>query len=141
MIIDIPITVDLCRTITEKASKRPTHVAAVARGGLIAGSLLSRHWDAQIITIQDDKSRKSLIEISKILNKSNSAHVLIIDDYCDTGYTMSNITNYLFQYSEPDRVTTAVLCSRHSATDLIDIYGMTIDDKQEIRTQNDTIRG
>lgn len=133
MELDVTTTVDLCKMIAEKVNNPPTHVAAISRGGLIAGLTLSKHWDVPLVPIHNNDSRKSLIEVTKILNSGDHVHVLIVDDYCVTGYTMSNITNYLFRYSDPNKVTTAVVCSPKSASDLVDICGMVVEDGQKIK--------
>lgn len=134
MNIDLETTKRLCKNIVEKTEIEPTHIAAICNGGIVAGGILSRYWDCSFMAIQNDHSRKSLLELTKAINNTYDSHILIVDDFCDTGFTMSNITNYLFLYSNPNRVSTAVLCARERAKDLVDIYGTVVKDDQKIES-------
>jgi hypoxanthine phosphoribosyltransferase len=133
MNIDYTTTVSLCRIITEKATQTPTHIAAINRGGLIVGLTLSHHWEIPLITIQNN-DEKSLNQIKEILENGDATHVLLVDDYCDTGYTISEITNHLFRYSDPSKITTAVLCAKKKSADLVDICAEVIENEEKIKT-------
>lgn len=134
MKIDINTTKDLCRNIVDRVRVPPTHIAGICNGGIVAGGILSRYWDIPFIAIKNDQSRKSLVELTKVINDAHDPSILIVDDFCDTGFTMSSITNYLFMYSEPNSVTTAVLCARETTQDLVDVYGIIVEDNEYIES-------
>lgn len=103
--------VTVCKAMS-CAQYYPGVIVALSRGGLDFGVKLS-HWyeDAQFVplvwqtrdgTIQDGET------LLELINSNAGRSVLIVDDICDSGFTLKGIEQYLSEHGAGDQVDYAV---------------------------------
>lgn len=101
MFIDWNTVVNSCESIADFFNK--TNIVAVvgiARGGVIPGSIISRALDTEFTCIKaksynsNNTRGKLTIDVSENLKFSNGS-VLIVDDICDSGYTLDEVKKYM----------------------------------------------
>ena len=122
----------------ELKDKGITHVIGVARGGLVPATIISYMLDKPLITygISSYKGTKKTekIHTSQPLNtaelKENNAHVLVVDDICDTGDTMKYITTNLALGSISYK--TACIFTKEKHKEWLDHYGLVVPDDKWI---------
>mgnify|MGYP003626291854 CR=1 FL=1 len=127
------------RTIADRLKDRDiTHVVGLARGGLIPATIMSYVLDKPLLatgvsSYEGDRKTKKLLTYQP-LNikelKEVNAHVLIVDDICDTGDTMVHVTNKLALGNIA--YTTACICTKTKITDWLDHYGIVVSDDKWI---------
>lgn len=121
----------LAHSITEQIDP-PTHVAALSRGGLTLGVMLSHHWNVPLIPIQwstRDHASKNMEDAMRVLvtlGENDSNHVLLVDDICDTGRSLRELTEFLYDHHLPgarERITTACLFRKPESVFTPDLIG------------------
>ena len=128
----------VARTVATRFKGRGiTHVIGVARGGLVPATIISYMLDKPLITygISSYKgTKKTEFHTSQPLStaalKENNAHVLIVDDICDTGDTMRYITTNLALGSISYK--TACIFTKEKHKEWLDHYGLVIPDDKWI---------
>ena len=129
----------VARTVATRFKGRGiTHVIGVARGGLVPATIISYMLDKPLITygISSYKGTKKTekIHTSQPLNtaelKENNAHVLVVDDICDTGDTMKYITTNLALGSISYK--TACIFTKEKHKEWLDHYGLIAPDDKWI---------
>lgn len=130
----------LARNITEQIPA-PTHVAAISRGGLVLGTMLSHHWAVPLIPVQwstREHFNKRMADAMLILNTlsdSDSNHVLLVDDICDTGASLKELTDILYHHHVPharESITTACLFRRPNSVFVPDLTGEVVDQDAQV---------
>lgn len=125
----------LAHSITEQTEK-PTHVAALSRGGLALGVMLSHHWNVPLIPIQwstrdhGNKCVDDAMRILQTLGEKDANHVLLVDDICDTGVSLSELTDFLYHHHLPgahERITTACLFRKPESVFTPDLTGEVVE--------------
>lgn len=120
----------LCEVICDDISEPPTHVAAISRGGLVPGVMLSHWWSVPLIPVtwstRDfvDQQPQQLLPLLKLITNNSDHRILLVDDICDSGFTFGEITNRINDgdlASNRGTVITAALCAKASSRDLVDI--------------------
>lgn len=91
--IDWPDLLLGCRAITEAfIDKNIKTVVGIARGGIIPAAIISRQLNTIFNTIAaksyNDKTRGAVI-VGSLPDCIEEGNILIIDEICDSGYTMS----------------------------------------------------
>lgn len=86
------------------------YVTGIPRGGLIPGAYLSHALDLKYIQYEEAKN----------LPANLRAQVLVVDDICDSGYTLLDTMEFGFK--------TATLSLRYSSPFMPDFYGEKIMD-------------
>tara|TARA_R110000787_G_scaffold50977_2_gene121071 strand:- start:2134 stop:2577 length:444 start_codon:yes stop_codon:yes gene_type:complete len=127
------------RTIAEKLKDTDiTHVIGLARGGLVPATIMSYMLDKPLLTygISSYKGTKKTgkFHTSQPLNtaalKEHNAHVLIVDDICDTGGTMRYITTNLALGGI--NFKTACIFTKEKHKEWLDHYGLIAPDNKWI---------
>jgi len=132
----------LARTIARRVEDQQniTHVIGLARGGLIPATIISYVLDKPLLSyaISSYKGTKKTenlhvsqsINLKELKENNRDAHVLIVDDICDTGDTMDHIRKKLglggISY------TTACICTKEKHTNWLDHYGVVVPDNKWI---------
>jgi|TARA_R100001129_G_scaffold171836_1_gene142196 hypoxanthine phosphoribosyltransferase len=127
------------RTIADRLKEvEITHVIGLARGGLFPATIMSYMLDKPLIvtgisSYKDNKKTKSLstyqpLNIATL--KENNAHVLVVDDICDSGETIKYITNNLTLGGVKHK--TACIFTKEKHKELLDHYGIVISDNMWI---------
>lgn len=114
----------------------PDYIVGVKRGGLIPAIKLSHILNKPLIMMScqlrdstDNKVR--LYEVEEVPNDKN---ILIVDDICDSGITMSQImVQFLANLFVPSNVRTCALIFNTAQKFLVDYSGRNID-----RTEDDS---
>lgn len=128
-----------CETISSKLSSSnwiPDYIVGVKRGGLIPAVVLSHKFNKPLIMMScqlRDSSDKEvrLYEVEELPNDKN---VLIVDDICDSGFTMSKII--IRFYTNGFGIDNIKTCSLIYNTDqrfIVDYYSKEIDRQTEKR--------
>tara|TARA_R110001583_G_scaffold67256_1_gene192475 strand:+ start:59 stop:502 length:444 start_codon:yes stop_codon:yes gene_type:complete len=115
-----------------------THVVGLARGGLVPATIISYMLDKPLLTygISSYKGTKKTenFHISQPLNiaalKENNAHVLVVDDICDTGDTMRYITTNFGLGAISYK--TACILTKEKHKEWLDHYGLVAPDNKWI---------
>ena len=125
----------LAHSITEQIDP-PTHVAALSRGGLTLGVMLSHHWGVPLIPIQwstrdhTNKSTEDAMRVLVTLGEDASNHVLLVDDIADTGRSLRELTDFLYDHhlaGARERITTACLFRKPDSVFTPDLIGEVVD--------------
>lgn len=88
---------EVCRAMTHVQYK-PDVIIAPMRGGADFGVKLSNYFDVPVVALQwqtrdgDDRNATALKEL---LRKYNGGTVLVVDDICDSGKTLSEINTVI----------------------------------------------
>ena len=79
-------------------------IVALTRGGLIPGVALSHALDKPMMTMQWNSKGDNKFESSlKAIIKKKKQNILIVDDICDRGTTLTSLFDYVRNYiCEPD---------------------------------------
>jgi hypoxanthine phosphoribosyltransferase len=81
-----------------------THVVGLARGGLIPATIISYKLDKPLlsygISSYEGSKKTENFHINQSINfyemsENNNTHILVVDDICDSGDTMKEITKRL----------------------------------------------
>jgi hypoxanthine phosphoribosyltransferase len=114
-----------------------SHVVGLARGGLIPATIISYVLDAPLLSygISSYKgSKKSdnfhINQTFNLIDLPRNAHLLVVDDICDTGDTMQHITQKLALASI--RHTTACIYTKEKHTKWLQHYGVVVPDNKWI---------
>ena len=109
------LTSDCSKIIRDIAVNKEvfTHIVGINRGGLIAGLMLSHYYDIPLvpfhISLRDHKTIENEEVIYDIFKNENN-RILIVDDICDSGDTLSYIYENILNIDVTNpRVKTAVL--------------------------------
>lgn len=108
----------------------PDYIVGVKRGGLIPAIRLSHIFNKPLIMmscqLRDSNDKEvRLYEVEEIPNDKN---VLIVDDICDSGITMSKIMVQFFSnLFAPNNVKTCSLIYNTDQKFIVDYYAKTID--------------
>lgn len=108
----------------------PDYIVGVKRGGLIPAIRLSHIFNKPLIMmscqLRDSNDKEvRLYEVEEIPNDKN---VLIVDDICDSGITMSKIMVQFFSnLFSPNNVKTCSLIYNTDQQFIVDYYAQTID--------------
>lgn len=128
-----------CETIVSKLLSSnwiPDYIVGVKRGGLIPAVVLSHKFNKPLIMMScqlRDSSDKEvrLYEVEEVPNDKN---VLIVDDICDSGITMSKIMVQFFSnLFAPNNVRTCSLIYNIDQKFIVDYYSKEIDRQTENR--------
>ena len=128
-----------CETIFSKLLSSnwiPDYIVGVKRGGLIPAVVLSHKFNKPLIMMScqlRDSSDKEvrLYEVEEVPNDKN---VLIVDDICDSGITMSKIMVQFFSnLFAPNNVRTCSLIYNIDQKFIVDYYSKEIDRQTENR--------
>lgn len=131
----------LCDVIVHSVSSKPTHIASVSRGGLVPGVMLSHHWDIPLIPVNWSTKEfvcqqpNELLPLMKLISDNTSVNILLVDDICDTGYTLSEITQHVQGDLFADNagtISTACVCVRSNTQDLVDISATVVPDDAQV---------
>ena len=92
----------LARTISKRSKQLGgfTHVVGIARGGLVPATIISYELGLPLAVVQvssyEGKERKGIIgNCSELFDLPKNSKLLIVDDICDTGETISWIEKQL----------------------------------------------
>jgi len=108
----------------------PDYIVGVKRGGLIPAVKLSHIFNKPLIMmscqLRDSNDKEvRLYEVEEIQNDKN---VLIVDDICDSGITMSEIMIQFFSnLFAPNNIRTCSLICNTSQNFIVDYYAQGID--------------
>lgn len=128
-----------CETIFSKLLSSnwiPDYIVGVKRGGLIPAVVLSHKFNKPLIMMScqlRDSSDKEvrLYEVEEVPNDKN---VLIVDDICDSGITMSKIMVQFFSnLFAPNNVRTCSLIYNTDQRFIVDYYSKEINRQIENR--------
>lgn len=114
----------------------PDYIVGVKRGGLIPAISLSHRFNKPLIMmscqLRDSKDKEvRLYEVEEI---SNTNKVLIVDDICDSGITMSQIMIQFFSHLfAPNNVKTCSLFFNTDQKFIVDYYAKEIDRSKDDR--------
>ena len=114
----------------------PDYIVGVKRGGLIPAVRLSHIFNKPLIMmscqLRDSNDKQvRLYEVEEIPNDKN---VLIVDDICDSGITMSQIMVELFSnLFSPNNIKTCSLIYTTSQQFIVDYYAKDIDRSNDER--------
>ena len=102
----------------------PDFIVGVARGGLIPAVMLSHLFDKPLIPfVWSTRDHKSKGEVKALINLAKTGNrLLIVDDICDTGLTLDDISGLFKQSTGTDTVRTAVIDYRDTAHHRPDYY-------------------
>jgi hypoxanthine phosphoribosyltransferase len=105
----------------------PDIIVGITRGGLVPAVYLSHAFNVKLIPVNwsyldDDKQDKTAFSI---LTKMKTYNILIVDDICDSGRTISTLVNDLVATSN-FRVKTATLWYNVDQPFVVDFYINTI---------------
>lgn len=81
------------------AQYRPDQIVALSRGGLDFGVKLS-HWydDAEFVPLiwqTRHGAHRDIEQLNRVLSKYSGCNILIVDDICDSGKTLSEIEQHI----------------------------------------------
>jgi len=97
-----------------KIDETPDIVVAIARGGLIPGVFLARHFDVKDLYALTVKKREGKRQVlNKIIDDLSGKKVLLVEDIVDSGKSMSAAKKYL--ESRNAKVMTAAVYMKPSA--------------------------
>lgn len=128
-----------CETIVSKLLSSnwiPDYIVGVKRGGLIPAVVLSHKFNKPLIMmscqLRDSVDKEvRLYEVEEVPNDKN---VLIVDDICDSGITMSKIMVQFFSnLFAPNNVRTCSLIYNIDQKFIVDYYSKEIDRQTENR--------
>lgn len=108
----------------------PDYIVGVKRGGLIPAVKLSHIFNKPLIMmscqLRDSNDKEvRLYEVEEIQNDKN---VLIVDDICDSGITMSQIILKFYSNGfSIDNIKTSSLMYNTSQNFIVDYYAQSID--------------
>jgi hypoxanthine phosphoribosyltransferase len=94
---------NLYRTVLghmHRAAYVPSVVIGLSRGGLDMGVKFSHYFGCEFVPLvwqTRDGESKDLDTLTHILNKYNNKNILIVDDICDTGQTLTEISGHIPQ--------------------------------------------
>lgn len=114
----------------------PDYIVGVKRGGLIPAVSLSHRFNKPLIMmscqLRDSADKEvRLYEVEEIPNDKN---ILIVDDICDSGITMSKIMVQFFSnLFAPNNVKTCSLIFNTDQKFLVDYYAKEIDRSKDNR--------
>lgn len=114
----------------------PDYIVGVKRGGLIPAVSLSHRLNKPLIMmscqLRDSTDKEvRLYEVEEIPNDKN---ILIVDDICDSGITMSKIMLQFFSnLFAPDNVKTCSLLFNTDQKFIVDYYAKEIDRSKDNR--------
>lgn len=114
----------------------PDYIVGVKRGGLIPAIRLSHIFNKPLIMmscqLRDSKDKEvRLYEVEEIPNNKN---ILIVDDICDSGITMSQIMIQFFSnLFAPENIKTCSLIFNTSQNFIVDYYAQEIDRTKDER--------
>lgn len=114
----------------------PDYIVGVKRGGLIPAVVLSHKFNKPLIMMScqlRDSSDKE-VRLYEVEEVSNDKNVLIVDDICDSGFTMSKII--IRFYTNGFGIDNIKTCSLIYNTDqrfIVDYYSKEIDRQAEKR--------
>ena len=129
----------LARTIARRVQDKDgiSHVVGLARGGLIPATIISYTLDTPLLSygISSYKGSKKTdnFHINQALNLIDlprNAHLLVVDDICDTGDTIKHITQKLALANI--KYTTACICTKEKHKKWLDYYGLVVTDNKWI---------
>lgn len=115
------------------AISRVDYVAAVARGGLVPGVMLSHELDAPLHVIQWSTRDNPFMKRAHLLaiDPVACSHILLVDDINDTGKTFDEIVKHC-GYDERNpysgKLVTASVFQRYNTCTPSDVYGVLIED-------------
>jgi len=114
----------------------PDYIVGVKRGGLVPAIKLSHIFDKPLIMmscqLRDSKDKEvRLYEVEEIPNDRN---ILIVDDICDSGITLSQIILKFYTNGfSIDNIKTCSLIYNTSQKFIVDYYAQEIDRSKEDR--------
>jgi xanthine phosphoribosyltransferase len=127
------------RTIADRLKDRDiTHVVGLARGGVIPATIMCYVLDKPLLTTgvrsyEEDKKTKDLLTYQP-LNikelKEVNAHVLIVDDICDSGETMTYISDQMTLANV--KRTNVCIFTKEKHKEWLDHYGLVVSDNKWI---------
>tara|TARA_R110001583_G_scaffold161569_2_gene313702 strand:- start:1014 stop:1457 length:444 start_codon:yes stop_codon:yes gene_type:complete len=127
------------RTIADRLRDRDiTHVVGLARGGMIPATIMSYVLDKPLLatgvsSYEEDKKTKKLLTYQP-LNikelKEVNAHVLIVDDICDSGETMTYTSGQMTLANI--KRTNVCIFTKEKHKEWLDYYGMVVPDNKWI---------
>ena len=127
------------RTIADRLKEEGiTHVIGLARGGLIPATIISYVLNKALISTgvrsyKGDKKTKKLSTYQplnlKELKEAN-AHLLVVDDICDSGETMMHICEKIEFSGIEAKYTTVFTKEKHK--EWLDHYGLVVSDNKWI---------
>lgn len=112
---------------------RPDLIVAPMRGGADMGVKFSHYFNVPVISLQwqtRDGGDKDTMRLREILRQHNSENILIVDDICDTGTTLSEMDVCLDRHQEMEgfigTVNTAVALYKESSGVDVTFHGRSI---------------
>lgn len=133
---DFDEDIEILTNYITSSSWIPDYIVGVKRGGLVPAIKLSHVFDKPLIMmscqLRDSKDKEvRLYEVEEIPNDKN---VLIVDDICDSGITMSQIMIQFFSnLFNPNNVKTCSLIYNIDQKFIIDYYSKKIDRSKDDR--------
>jgi len=128
------------RIIAKRLKDNVTHVVGLARGGLIPATVISYTLDKPLlsygISSYEGTKKTENFHLTQAINfyelseNNDDLHILVVDDICDTGDTMKEITTRLGLGAI--NYTTACIYTKEKHTDQLDHYGMVVPDDKWI---------
>lgn len=114
----------------------PDYIVGVKRGGLVPAIKLSHIFDKPLIMmscqLRDSNDKEvRLYEVEEISNEKN---ILIVDDICDSGITMSKIMVQFFSnLFKPNNIKTCSLVYNTDQKFIVDYYTQEINRSKDNR--------
>jgi hypoxanthine phosphoribosyltransferase len=110
-------------------SNIPDYIVGVKRGGLIPAIALSHHLNKPLIMMscQLRDGRDNEVRLYEVEEISREKNILIVDDICDSGITLSKImTKFISDGFNIDNIKTSALFYNTEQNFVVDYTGRTI---------------
>jgi hypoxanthine phosphoribosyltransferase len=110
-------------------SNIPDYIVGVKRGGLIPAIALSHHLNKPLIMMscQLRDSQDNEVRLYEVEEISRDKNILIVDDICDSGITLSKImTKFIADGFNIDNIKTSALFYNTEQNFVVDYTGRTI---------------
>jgi hypoxanthine phosphoribosyltransferase len=111
----------------------PDYIVGVKRGGLIPAIKLSHHFNKPMIMMscQLRDSEDTEVRLYEVEEVSKDKNILIVDDMCDSGVTLSKIIlKFITNGFDIDRVRTCALFYNTEQNFDIDYYAQSLNRSQ-----------
>lgn len=114
-------------------TRQPDTVVGIARGGVALARRLGELHGAPVaeVTVRHNHSdavylpatgRVDLPDPSVLDGIDDGGHLLVVDDICGTGATLTAVLPWLVRYLKPSELRTAVLCRSEAAAFTPDVW-------------------
>jgi hypoxanthine phosphoribosyltransferase len=116
-----------CESIAKSFSdKSITTVVGVARGGIIPASIVARHLDADFAIFSaksyNEKRERSKIALGNIPDCNRNGNILIVDEICDSGNTLSACKDVFKKNYASQKIYTSSIAYKKNSIHVPDFY-------------------